>query len=205
MLWDYLEIEGNSQKDKLVVYPGRFAPFHVGHLSSYNELVSKFGRDQVYILTKDYPEDEDPKNPFSFKEKKKMMELAGVPSNKIFLLKGSAYNHLDILKSIGGNLINKVLISVMSKEDAKRIKTGEDRYYQGIWKDQKKPKKIKTAGYIYFTKVVEADKRAKISSTKIREAILKNKLSLVKSFLPEAVYNYLKRKYLVNKFVKGEK
>ena len=38
--------------DALVVYPGRFQPFHKGHKAVYDGLVKKYGRDRVFIATK---------------------------------------------------------------------------------------------------------------------------------------------------------
>jgi nicotinamide mononucleotide adenylyltransferase len=33
------------------IYPGRFQPFHTSHYSIYKYLVSKFGSNNVYIVT----------------------------------------------------------------------------------------------------------------------------------------------------------
>jgi malate/lactate dehydrogenase len=33
----------------VVVYSGRFQPFHKGHYATYEHLVKKFGKDNVYI------------------------------------------------------------------------------------------------------------------------------------------------------------
>jgi len=35
----------------VVVYSGRFQPFHKGHYATYDNLVRKFGKDSVYIGT----------------------------------------------------------------------------------------------------------------------------------------------------------
>jgi nicotinamide mononucleotide adenylyltransferase len=35
----------------LVIYPGRFHPFHLGHKASYDYLTKKYGENSVYIAT----------------------------------------------------------------------------------------------------------------------------------------------------------
>ena len=64
-----------TEKDKLVViYPGRFHPFHKGHATVYHNLVTAYPTADVWIATSDK---QDPgKSPFSFEEKREMMGLA---------------------------------------------------------------------------------------------------------------------------------
>ena len=57
--------------DYVVVYAGRFQPFHKGHFATYKHLVSKFGKDNVFIGTSD--KTDKLKSPFNFKEKKEVM------------------------------------------------------------------------------------------------------------------------------------
>jgi nicotinamide mononucleotide adenylyltransferase len=38
-------------KKTVVVYVGRFQPFHKGHYGTYSHLVKKFGKDNFYIGT----------------------------------------------------------------------------------------------------------------------------------------------------------
>jgi len=65
----------------LVVYPGRFQPFHIGHRKVYDSLVKNFRSSPVFIATSNKVE--LPKSPFSFEEKKLMMLATGVPNNAI--------------------------------------------------------------------------------------------------------------------------
>ena len=65
----------------LVIYPGRFHPFHRGHKSSYDHLAQKFGRDNVYVVTTD--KQAPITSPFSFADKQNMMIKLGVPSDHI--------------------------------------------------------------------------------------------------------------------------
>ena len=43
-------LEGeNPIKKTVVIYVGRFQPFHKGHYGTYSHLVKKFGKDNVFI------------------------------------------------------------------------------------------------------------------------------------------------------------
>ena len=60
-------------KKQVVVYAGRFQPFHKGHYGSYQQLVKKFGKDNVYIGTSN--KTDNIKSPFKFKEKKMIIKM----------------------------------------------------------------------------------------------------------------------------------
>ena len=51
----------------LVIYPGRFQPWHKGHKAVYDYLIQQFGRDNVFIATSNKVD--PPRSPFSFSEK----------------------------------------------------------------------------------------------------------------------------------------
>lgn len=65
----------------VVVYPGRFQPFHKGHKAVYDNLVKKFGRDRVYIATSNKVD--PPKSPFNFSDKSVFMALTGVSMDRV--------------------------------------------------------------------------------------------------------------------------
>lgn len=65
----------------LVIYPGRFQPFHKGHKAVFDYLTKKFGRDNVYIATSNKVN--PPKSPFNFSQKASMMRLTGVPMDRV--------------------------------------------------------------------------------------------------------------------------
>lgn len=115
----------------LAVYPGRFQPFHKGHAQVYKWLKQKFGN--VVIATSDKVE--APKSPFNFKEKKKMMELAGVPSKDIRQVT-NPYIAREILKDYDPK--KTVLVFAVSQKDMdedprfsfKPTKSGKPGYLQ---------------------------------------------------------------------------
>lgn len=106
-----------SEPQLLVVYPGRFQPFHKGHHEVYNYLATKYGRNNVYIATSNKVD--PPKSPFSFAEKAYFMQLTGVPSDRI-VQATSPYQIETVIA--GGNLhiadpANTVVIFAVSEKD----------------------------------------------------------------------------------------
>ena len=76
----------DTSKNVVVVYSGRFQPFHKGHYNTYQNLVKKFGKENVFIGTSNKVD--AAKSPFNFKEKKLIMTtMFGIPSNKIVQIK----------------------------------------------------------------------------------------------------------------------
>jgi len=65
----------------VVLYPGRFQPFHLGHREVFASLQNKFGRDSVFIATSN--KTELPKSPFNFSDKTVFMNAAGISSDRI--------------------------------------------------------------------------------------------------------------------------
>lgn len=75
------EVITEAQATKTVaIYPGRFHPFHKGHKFVYDYLSKRYG--VCYVATSNKQEEG---SPFSFEEKKLMMQLAGVPADKIVM------------------------------------------------------------------------------------------------------------------------
>lgn len=77
-LFDLLE---NENSNLVVIYPGRFHPFHIGHGKVYKYLKQQYNGAQVFIASSNKTDAH--KSPFSFDEKKTMMKLAGVDPNAI--------------------------------------------------------------------------------------------------------------------------
>jgi hypothetical protein len=107
-----------AQMDKVVVvYSGRFQPFHKGHYATYENLVRKFGKDSVYIGTSNVTDSK--KSPFNFKEKKAiMMQMFGIPSSKIVNIK-NPYAPEEILNKYDSDTTG--LIVVVGEKDQNRL------------------------------------------------------------------------------------
>jgi hypothetical protein len=126
----------------VVVYSGRFQPFHKGHYATYQNLVKKFGRDRVYIGTSNKTDNQ--KSPFNFKEKKIIMtKMFGIPSNKIVEIK-NPYAPIEILKKYDENTTG--YITVVGEKDASRLGGKYFEKYTG-----KIEQGYKDKGYVYIS------------------------------------------------------
>ena len=120
-------------QQKIVIYPGRFHPFHKGHASVFHFLKEKYG--QVFISTSDKVD--PPKSPFSFAEKKQMMIHAGVPSSAVVQTK-NPYQAVEILQKHDPE--NTIAIFAISEKDMdedprfsfKPKKDGSPSYFQPL-------------------------------------------------------------------------
>jgi hypothetical protein len=109
--------DDNSIKKTVVVYVGRFQPFHKGHYATYQHLVKKFGKDNVFIGTSN--KIEKPKSPFNFKEKVQIMTtMFGIPSSKIHQVK-NPYQPTEILKKFDEK--TTAFITVVGEKDSSRL------------------------------------------------------------------------------------
>ena len=127
-------------KDFVVVYSGRFQPFHKGHFATYQGLVKKFGKDRVYIGTSNKTDNQ--KSPFNFKEKKTIMtKMFGIPSNKIVEVK-NPYAPTEILKNFDETTTG--FITVVGEKDKQRLGGKYFEKYKGKIEFGYKDK-----GYVY--------------------------------------------------------
>ena len=142
-------------KKTIVVYSGRFQPFHKGHYAAYQKLVSKFGANNVYIGTSD--KSDGGKSPFNFKEKVVIMgKMFGIPPSKIVQV-SNPYSPKEILSKFDGK--TTAYVAAVGEKDATRL---AGKYF--------KPYKGKT-GYGYdeigYTYIIPADSNP-ISGTDVR-------------------------------------
>lgn len=82
----------------IATYPGRFHPFHKGHAASFKQLAQKFGLDNTYLAIS--AKQEQPKSPFSAKDRARMAMALGIPSKNIISVRNpyAAQEYIDQLK-----------------------------------------------------------------------------------------------------------
>ena len=121
------EIDKPEIKKIVVVYAGRFQPFHKGHYATYQKLVSKFGAGNVYIGTSN--DTSGNKSPFNFNEKKIIMnKMFGIPSNKIIQVK-NPYAPKEVLNGMNGK--TTAYIAAVGQKDADRLQGKYFKPYNG--------------------------------------------------------------------------
>jgi len=144
-----------AEPQLLVIYPGRFQPFHKGHYAVYEWLTGKFGRNNVYIATSN--KHDESKSPFNFAEKAYFMQLTGVPADRI-VQAAQPYKIEDILS--GGHITvadpaNTVVVFAVSQKDMdedprfsfKSKKDGSKSYFQPL-KNIRQTDSMQQHGYI---------------------------------------------------------
>jgi hypothetical protein len=107
----------------VAVFVGRFQPFHAGHFSVYQELVDRFGKDNVYIGSSDVT---DPiRSPFPFDAKQQiMMKMFGIPEDRIVQVK-NPYAPKEITDNLPEDT---VYVTAVSQKDAERL--GGGKYFR---------------------------------------------------------------------------
>ena len=143
----------------VVIYPGRFHPFHRGHKSSYDYLVKRFGADNVFVVSSDKQDPET--SPFSFSDKMDMMTKLGIPPGRIAQVK-NPYQAQEIKSEID-DPENTVLIFAVSEKDMAgddarfsfgAKKDGSPSYMQPMPADGKGMKPMTQHAYVAVTPTV---------------------------------------------------
>jgi len=163
-------------KKTVVIYVGRFQPFHKGHYATYSHLVKKFGKDNVYVGTSNKVE--KPKSPFNFKEKVQIMTtMFGIPSNKIHEVK-NPYAPTEILKKF--NEKTTAFVTVVGQKDASRL---GGKYFQK-W-DGNPTEGYKDRGYVY----VAPEGGGGVSGTEVRIGLGSGSEEQKKNFFLDRAYS----------------
>ena len=134
----------------LVIYPGRFQPFHKGHRAVYDYLVKKFGRDNVYIATSNKVE--PPRSPFNFGQKTAFMRLTGISLDRVVETR-DPYRAPEITQQYPEN--TRLIFAVSEKDMAEdprfskwTKKDGSPSYFQPLPGDASQMAGMNQHGYI---------------------------------------------------------
>ncbi len=168
-------IEVNKPKvtQSIIIYGGRFQPFHKGHYAAYQNLVAEFGKANVYIGTSN--DTSSGKSPFTFKEKKEIAtKMFGVPTSK-FVKVNNPYRPMEILSKYDGKITQ--YIAAVGEKDASRLKSGYFKPYRG-----KAGYGYDEVGY-YYPVPAEANP---ISGTDVRKKLGSSNKEVAKKFFLKA-------------------
>ena len=109
----------------LVIYPGRFHIFHLGHKAVYDHLVKKYG-DNVYIATSNVQAPGT--SPFSYSDKVAMLTKMVVPSSHILQV-ANPYATTEYTQS-SADPENTVLIFAIGAKDQQLVKDASGKVIQ---------------------------------------------------------------------------
>jgi cytidyltransferase-like protein len=133
------ELAQALERRLLVVYPGRFQPFHLGHLAVLKQLQAKYGADNVRVATSPNTVQDKlasgqkldkkslTKNPFTATEKVQLMHAAGVNDHQILLV-NEPYNIEPVIEASHMDPRSTVLIFAVGAPDKERLEV--DGVYQ---------------------------------------------------------------------------
>ena len=168
--------EADSVDNKVVVYSGRFQPFHKGHYATYSHLVKKFGKNNVYIGTSNKTDDN--KSPFNFKEKVMIItKMFGIPKNKIVQVK-NPYVPTEVLKKFDKD--TTAFVTVVGKKDASRL---GGKFFTP-YKDNLDFEGYEDKGYVY----IAPEGGGGVSGTEVRKGLSSGSDEDKKNFFIKRAY-----------------
>ena len=150
----------------VVIYSGRFQPFHNGHYEGYKKLTEKFGKRNVFLATSN-KQDPD-KNPFTFDEKKQIITaMYNIPTQNIVMTQNP---------NMPKEILNKydpestAFVTAFSEEDLRRKDGLQGKYFKE-WADESTTEPFKNNGYFVEISTQTTRDKEPISSTRIREVL----------------------------------
>lgn len=148
----------HETEDVLVIYPGRYQPFHKGHFAVYNRLVKLYGRDRVFIATSNKVE--PPRSPFSFSDKAQFMALTGVHLDRV-VESSQPYRAIEIVGQYDPAR-TRLIFAVSEKDMAEDPrfsswvkKDGTPAYFQPMPRDNQPMATLDHHAYILTVPTVE--------------------------------------------------
>ena len=174
------------------IYSGRFQPFGLHHFASYNHLVSKFGVENVYIVSGNKV---DARSPLNFGERKRIIERYGVPSDMIVSVV-SPYRCEEVIDGLSDD---DVVVFAVGSKDSGRLNS---KYYGVNGYDMKSRKE---GHYIYEKPHQEIDIDGhELCGTEIRRLFSndntnkKESMQSVMGFFDMEIYDIISKKCLTN-------
>lgn len=145
------ELFENPQKQLVVIYAGRFQPFHKGHKAVYDYLCKKYGRDHVFIATSN--KTDSLKSPFNFSDKSQFMIATGISMDRV-IESSQPYKVPELTSKL--DMANTIMIFAVSQKDMDEDprftpgtkKDGSPTYFQMLPKDMSTAVSADKHGYL---------------------------------------------------------
>lgn len=119
------QIFEEQSKKLVVVYGGRFQPFHLGHYKSYKWLCKKFGTDNVWIATSNktnFNSEKGKVSPLTYKEKKELIVgMYKIPERRVINCKNPAFAPEEVLAQFKDQV---TYVAAVGDKDGERYSSG---------------------------------------------------------------------------------
>lgn len=178
---------------KVVIYGGKFQPFHKGHYEIYEKLVKKFGKNNVFIVTADLnkrrlkEKEYKSKHIFTFDEKLQILDkMFGIPAKQV--IKSSRNPFMLSWKEMPMAGEEYIYISVCGTKDAGRFDglSNESSTWEE-YDDKKTLKSNMTHKYYYMLD----NEKVHLSATEVRNYFRgDHSLEDKKKFFEKAIGKY---------------
>lgn len=140
-------INGNKEDlKKVVVYSGRFQPFHRGHFECYKHLCNRFGKNNVYIgATSKHGDD---RSPFSFNQRKQIIStMFEVPYDHVVEVK-NAYSPEEVMENFDST-DNIVYVAALGAKNGERLFQGGEYFKRYKATHKEEVETYENRGYVY--------------------------------------------------------
>lgn len=195
-----------AKENKLAVVIGRMEPPHLGHL----EIISKAYdyADHVLVILGSTLKARDPKNPFTFQERKKLLEDS-IPKTEGFRMRGVSYKIASVpdCQLAGPTAWNhRISIAISATLQQLNYKENAQVSILGNFKDSSSDYLIDLLSYMMSNYHLNTDTypfvmlsnpgithidNTIIHATDIRNLLYAGKLAYVKNVVPPNVYDFL--------------
>lgn len=189
------KLSKDQKRNVLVVYPGRFHPFHKGHKAVFDGLCKQYGRDQVFIATSN--KTEPVKSPFSFSDKMQFMSLSGIDTDRI-VETTQPYRAPELVSRYDAKTTHLILVVSQKdmNEDARFAswtkKDGNPTYFQPMPANTDNMSVLEQHGYILTVPTTEFSVLGKpmLSATQVRDKFAQANLKTQKAIIKDLFGNY---------------
>ena len=183
--------EASSEISKVIgIYPGRFQPFGQHHAKAYEWMGQQFGPKNTYVVTSNVQDEE--KNPWSFEEKKKIINSHGITNVRRVK---DPYKAIEVVSRF--NKDTTAVVFGFSEKDAGRIR-GEKKSYMLPY-EKNKNNLLPYSEHTYFIVIPQFRVKmppgfGEMSGTTLRKAFGSTKMSSERKMkLFTAVFGHSKK------------
>lgn len=147
-MFNFLDYLREERAGKIIaVYPGRFQMPHKGHKYVYDLMTGMFGSGNVYVATSNKVE--LPKSPFDFREKRMLLQFAGLPGSHIIQTKVPNLA-TEIIGSFPTNTVLVIAAGAKVQSEENRFPFKAGGYYQPYDKNKNNLEGYTKHAYVIF-------------------------------------------------------